>query len=57
MDLKATTEDTKEVNVKNETCNELKTIKYKSNSIQNAVVAGTMALLGMNQNHQLIYQI
>ena len=30
MDLKATTEDTKEVNVKNETCNELKTIKYKS---------------------------
>jgi hypothetical protein len=30
MDLKATTEDTKEVNVKNETFNELKTIKYKS---------------------------
>ena len=30
MDLKAITEDTKEVNVKNETCNELKTIKYKS---------------------------
>ena len=33
MDLKATTEDTKEVkeiNIKNETCNELKTIKYKS---------------------------
>ena len=33
MDLKATTEDTKdtkEINIKNETCNELKTIKYKS---------------------------